>query len=123
MHAAPPPSKSPPNPSSAPADFLPPVAVGGLPHRYGDVAHWRQVALAASEGGETALALRCWLHVQRLQPQARDAEFHIACCHALGGRREQAAESFAALAQDAALSSDLRRRALRLARLLGHDEF
>lgn len=122
MNTAPLPSKS-STPASAPADFLPPVGAGSLPHRYGDVAHWRQVALAASDGGETALALRCWQHVQRLQPQARDAEFHIACCHALGGRREQAAESFAALAQEATLSPDLRRRALRLARLLGYDTF
>jgi hypothetical protein len=117
MNTAPLPTK----PLTAPADFLPPMGTGSLPHGYGDLAHWRQVALAASDSGETALALRCWQHVQRLQPEARDAEFHIACCHALSGRREQAAESFAALAHAASLSPDQRRRALRLARLLGYE--
>jgi thioredoxin-like negative regulator of GroEL len=89
-----------------------------LPRRYGDVAHWRQVALAASEQGETALALRCWQHVLRLQPEARDAEFHIACCQAVAGQREHAAEAFARLASDRVLNPELRRRALRLAQLL-----
>jgi hypothetical protein len=59
--------------------------------------------------------------VQRSQPEARDAEFHISCCHALSGRRERAAESFAALAHAASLSPDLRRRGLRLARLLRYE--
>jgi len=39
----------------------------------------------------------------------------------LSGRREQAADSFAALAHAASLSPDLRRRALRLACLLGYE--
>ena len=104
--------------TSAPADFLPGLGAGALPRHYGDAAHWRQVALAASEHGETALALRCWQHVLRLQPEARDAEFHIACCQAVAGQREHAAETFGRLACDTALRPELRGRALRLARLL-----
>ena len=88
--------------------------------RQDDVAHWRRVALAASEQGENIHALRCWQRVLRLQPDARDAEFHIACCQALGGQREHAAETFAILAADPAVAQDLRQRSVRLARLLGY---
>ena len=104
--------------ASAPSDFLPSLGAGALPRHYGDVSHWRQVALAASDQGETALALRCWQHVLRLQPEARDAEFHIACCQAVAGQREHAAEAFGRLACDTGLHPELRGRALRLARLL-----
>lgn len=95
-------------------------AAAGLHRRQDDVAHWRRVALAASEQGETLHALRCWQRVQRLQPQARDAEFHIACCQAMSGQREQAAETFAQLAADASVDRALRQRAVRLAGLLGY---
>lgn len=92
----------------------------GLMRRQDDVAHWRRVALAASEQGENHHALRCWQHVLRLQPDAHDAAFHIACCQALGAQREHAAETFAVLAADPGVDADLRRRSVRLARLLGY---
>jgi thioredoxin-like negative regulator of GroEL len=95
-------------------------SVAGPQRRQDDVTHWRRVALAASDQGENTHALRCWQHVLRLQPDARDAEFHIACCQALAGDREHAAETFSILAADPALDADLRRRAVRLARLLGY---
>lgn len=92
----------------------------GLQRRQDDVAHWRRVALAASEQGENLHALRCWQRVLRLQPDAHDAAFHIACCQALGDQREHAAETFAVLAADPGVDQDLRRRSVRLARLLGY---
>jgi len=92
----------------------------GLQQRQDDVAHWRRVALAASEQGENHHALRCWQRVLRLQPDAHDAAFHIACCQALGDQREHAAETFAVLASDPGVDADLRRRSVRLARLLGY---
>jgi thioredoxin-like negative regulator of GroEL len=95
-------------------------SAAGPQRRQDDVAHWRRVALAASEQGENIHALRCWQRVLRLEPDARDAEFHIACCQALGNQREQAAETFSILAADPAVSPDLRSRSIRLARLLGY---
>jgi len=91
-----------------------------LQRRQDDVAHWRRLALAASEQGENTQALRCWQQVLRLQPDAHDAAFHIACCQALGEQREHAAETFAVLASDPGVDADLRRRSVRLARLLGY---
>jgi thioredoxin-like negative regulator of GroEL len=101
-------------------ELLPALTAAGLQRRQDDVAHWRRVALAASEQGENSHALRCWQRVLRLQPDARDAEFHIACCRAMGGQREHAAETFATLAADASVNPELRRRSLRLAQLIGY---
>ncbi len=111
-------SSHPGTPEALPATFLPGLSQGALPRRYGDADHWRRVATAAGDQGEIDTAMRCWAHVKRLQPEARDADFHIACCHALQGRRERAAHSFADLAADPTVSPMLRRRALRLAQLL-----
>jgi thioredoxin-like negative regulator of GroEL len=97
-----------------------PTPEPALQGRQDDVAHWRRVALAASEQGENTHALRCWAQVLQLQPDAHDAVFHIACCHALGGQREHAAETFAVLAADPGVDEDLRRRSVRLAHLLGY---
>ena len=106
------------SPSHRP-DFQASTAAG-LQRRQDDVAHWRRVALAASEQGETTHAMRCWQRVLRLQPEAHDAAFHIACCQALTDQREHAAETFAVLAADPGVDADLRRRSVRLARLLGY---
>jgi thioredoxin-like negative regulator of GroEL len=95
----------------------------GPQRRQDDVAHWRRLALAASEQGENLHALRCWQQVLRLQPDAHDAAFHVACCQALGEQREHAAETFAVLAADPGVDEDLRRRSVRLARLLGYGSF
>lgn len=95
-------------------------AFAGQAHEPQDVAHWRRVALAASEQGETFHALRCWQQVLALQPDAHDAVFHIACCQALGSQREHAAETFSILAADPAVDPALRSRSVRLARLLGY---
>lgn len=100
--------------------IAPMPSAAGLQRWQDDVAHWRRVAMAAFEQGENIHALRCWQRVLRLQPDARDAEFHIACCQALGNQREQAAETFAILAADPAVNPDLRSRSIRLARLLGY---
>jgi thioredoxin-like negative regulator of GroEL len=110
------------HPKQGPAQHREPRAgaTGDLERRQDDLAHWRRVALAASEQGENAHALRCWQRVLRLQPEAHDAAFHIACCQALGDQREHAAETFAVLAADPGVNEDLRRRSVRLARLLGY---
>jgi len=106
----------------APQHQLHPAPTAELdpPLRPDEVAHWRRVALAASDQGENLHALSCWQHVLRLQPDAHDAAFHIACCQALGDQREHAAETFAVLAADPGVDADLRRRSVRLARLLGY---
>lgn len=96
---------------------------GGFVPHYGDARHWRRLAHAASEQGETALAISYWDHVRRLDADARDADFHIACAHALAGRRERAAVAFADLAADPHAPPELRRRALRLAQLVGVDRW
>ncbi len=111
--------------SSAPADDgwqpspPPGLGQGGFTPRYGDARHWRRLAQTASEQGEHTLALDCWLHVKRLDPAAREADFQIACAHALAGRRERAVNAFAALAADPQCEPALRQRALRLAQLVG----
>ena len=99
-------------------DLAVPQAASAQGAQDDNVAHWRRIALAASEQGEIDAALRCWQRVQRLEPDARDPQFHIACAHALAGRREYAGEVFAELAADQAVAVDLRQRSLRLARLV-----
>lgn len=85
-----------------------------LPQRYGDVNHWREAAQRATDRGDTELALSCWNHVRRLQPDALDALFHAACCIAKQGESERAGLMFDVVANHAQAPLDLRRRAARL---------
>lgn len=79
---------------------------------------WRLFATDAQDSGDTARALQCWREVGQHAPDALDAMFHIACCHALLDEPGRACLIFEALAHDLTAPAGLRRRCAKLAALL-----
>lgn len=79
---------------------------------------WRLFATDAQESGDIARALQCWREVGQHAPDALDAMFHVACCHALLDDAGRACLIFDALAHDPAAPAGLRQRCAKLAALL-----
>ena len=79
---------------------------------------WRLFATDAQECGDIARALQCWREVGQHAPDALDAMFHVACCHALLDDAGRAGLIFDALAHDPTAPARLRRRCAKLAALL-----
>ncbi len=75
---------------------------------------WRTLAKGAAARGETALALRGWLHVREIEPDAGDAMFQIGCCYALLGDRRRACLIFDGLIDRPGVTPKMRRCAERL---------
>ncbi len=75
---------------------------------------WRTLAQGAAARGDTALALRGWLHVREIEPDAVDAMFQIGCCYALLGDRSRACLIFDGLIDRPGVTQKMRHCAERL---------
>lgn len=84
-----------------------------------DSAHdWRLFATEAQEDGDSARALQCWREVALREPNALNAMFHIACCHARLHEAGRACLILDSLAHSPRTPEPLRQRCLRLLCLL-----
>lgn len=101
--------------SRLPRWFAGPAAVP--PAEVASAQLWRLFAIDAQESGDMARALQCWREVGQHAPDALDAMFHVACCHALD-EPGRASLIFDALAHDPAAPGGVRLRCAKLAELL-----
>ena len=117
-----------PTACSLPSAWPDPVAAQAIPAArtteaapwpVADSAHvWRLCATAAQEDGDSARALQCWREVALREPNALDAMFHIACCHARLHEAGRACLILDSLAHSPRTPEPLRQRCLRLLCLL-----